>query len=91
MEPKIKEILDILKEECGELVVAASKCTRWGLDGTWEGRHNSDNLSQEAADVMCMIQLLIDNGVLDPAQLERGKIAKAEKLKKWSNIFKDAS
>jgi NTP pyrophosphatase (non-canonical NTP hydrolase) len=90
MEPKIKEILDILKEECGELVVAASKCTRWGLEGTWEGRYNLDNLSQEAADVMCMIQLLVDNGVLNPAQLVRGQESKVEKLKKWSNIFKDA-
>ena len=88
MDAKIKEILDILKEECGELVVASSKCTRWGLDSTWQDRSNLQNLTQEAADVMCMIHLLVDKGVLDPAQLADGIISKTEKLKKWSSIFK---
>jgi NTP pyrophosphatase (non-canonical NTP hydrolase) len=88
MEPKVKEILDILKEECGELVVAASKCTRWGLESTWQDRSNLQNLTQEAADVLCMIHLLTDNGVIDPAELAQGIVAKTEKLKKWSTIFK---
>lgn len=87
MDSKLKEILDILKEECGELVVAASKCTRWGLDSTWQDRSNLQNLTQEAADVMCLIHLLVDNGVLDPVQLAHGQISKTEKLKKWSTIF----
>jgi NTP pyrophosphatase (non-canonical NTP hydrolase) len=91
MNDKIKEILDILKEECGELVVAASKCTRWGLESTWEGRSNQQNLTQEVGDVVCMIQLLIDNGVIDSADLMNAQLAKEEKLKKWSNIFNDAS
>jgi NTP pyrophosphatase (non-canonical NTP hydrolase) len=88
MEPQVKEILDILKEECGELVVAASKCTRWGLGSTWQDRSNLQNLTQEAGDVMCMIQLLIDNGVLTVPELTQASDAKKEKLKKWSNIFK---
>jgi NTP pyrophosphatase (non-canonical NTP hydrolase) len=90
MEPKIKEILDILKEECGELVVAASKCTRWGLDSTWQDRSNLQNLTQEAGDVMCMIELLVAYGVLDKEQLLQAGIDKSEKLKKWSTIFNDA-
>jgi NTP pyrophosphatase (non-canonical NTP hydrolase) len=90
MESKIKEILDILKEECGELVVAASKCTRWGLDSTWQDRSNQQNLTQEAGDVICMIGLLVSSGVLNKEELSQASVAKAEKLKKWSTIFNDA-
>jgi NTP pyrophosphatase (non-canonical NTP hydrolase) len=89
MEPKIKEILDILKEECGELVVAASKCTRWGLDSSWQDRSNLQNLTQEAGDVMCMIELLVAHGVLDKEELLQAGVAKLGKLRKWSTIFND--
>lgn len=90
MNERLKEIFDILKEECGELVVAASKCTRWGLESTWDKKSNLENLAQEAADVMCMIHLLVDAGVLTEEQLANGQASKLDKLKKWSNIFEDA-
>lgn len=86
-EDKIKEILDLLKEECGELIVAASKTTRWGPTSTWNGRTNQENLTQEAGDVMCLIELLISHGVLDKEELMQAGAAKMVKLRKWSTVF----
>jgi NTP pyrophosphatase (non-canonical NTP hydrolase) len=89
MDNKTLELLELVKEESGELVVAASKCTRWGLNSVWQGRSNLQNLTQEAADVMCLIQLLVDAGVIDGVELATAQVSKIEKLKKWSSIFKN--
>ena len=86
-ETKIKEILDLLKEECGELIVAASKTTRWGPDSTWNGRTNQENLTQEAGDVLALVGLLVEAKLLDLNELDTAREAKLEKLKKWSTVF----
>ena len=85
---KIQEILDILQEECGELIVSASKVRRFGLDNSYkDGGTQREHLTQEAGDVMCMIQLLIDFGAIDVKELESARNKKAEKLKVWSKIY----
>jgi len=52
------EVLLILQEECAELIQAISKVKRFGL------QENKDNLLQEVADVLCMINLAFDKGIL---------------------------
>lgn len=79
---KIDEILTITQEECGELVQVISKVRRFGLD------ENLDKLTQEAGDVLAMIQLMIDFDIVDREAIEVAKLNKVEKLKVWSNIFK---
>ena len=88
MKPKVKEIMDILQEECGELVVAVSKVRRFGLDNSYkDGGTQREHLTQEAGDVMLMIDLLIEHGIFTKSELLMAQYRKAEKLKEWSNIY----
>lgn len=85
---KIQEILDILQEECGELITAISKVRRFGLENSYkEGGTQREHLTQEVGDVMLLIELLEDQGVFSRAEVEAAKIKKAEKLKVWSKIY----
>ena len=81
MDSKTQEILDILQEECGELIVQVSKVRRFGLE------ENRAKLTQECADVLTMISLLEQHEVFKYETLELACQMKREKLKQWSNIF----
>jgi len=88
MTDKVQEILDILQEECGELVVSASKVRRFGIDNSYkDGGTQREHLTQEAGDVMLMIQLLVEQGVFTEQQLQEAMQRKREKLRIWSNIL----
>ena len=90
MNRRIQEILDILQEECAEVVQEVSKCRRFGIDSYHpDGRPHRDHLEQEIGDVMFMIELLHEAGVVSEAGLQRAWQRKEEKLRKYSNIFKD--
>ena len=89
MDPKQKEALDILQEECAEVIQAVSKISRFGLDNLKPGKPktNREHLEEEIGDLLAMVDILTRNGVIDPANIEIAAKAKIEKLKKWSNIF----
>lgn len=72
------EMLVILMEECNELAIEASKIIRFGK--------GSQLLESEAGDLMCMLQLLEENGYIDWGNVSMCASAKREKLKKWSNL-----
>lgn len=80
---KIDEILTITQEECGELVQVVSKVRRFGME------ENRARLTQEAGDVLSMIELMIEHDIISRADVESAKRNKIEKLKTWSNIFKE--
>lgn len=83
-----QEIMDILQEECGELIVAISKVRRFGIDNSYKsGGTQREHLTQEAGDVMLMVKLLIDNGVFTDEELHDAMLRKEEKLKTWSKIY----
>jgi NTP pyrophosphatase (non-canonical NTP hydrolase) len=89
MKTRIQEILDILQEECAEVIQEVSKCRRFGIDSRHpDGRPHRDHLEQEIGDVMFMIELLHEAGVVSEEGLQRAWQRKEEKLKKYSNIFK---
>ena len=88
---KIQEILDILQEECGELIVAISKVRRFGLDNSYiDGGTQREHLVQELGDVSLLIELLVAHNVLDHNDLHQAKVNKSVKLAKWSNIYNDS-
>lgn len=89
MNTQIQEALDILQEECAEVIVEVSKCRRFGLDSVHykTGVKHSAMLEAEVGDVLAMIDILIERGILDPATLDLAKDAKKDKLKKWSKIY----
>jgi NTP pyrophosphatase (non-canonical NTP hydrolase) len=80
---KTDEVLTIAQEECGELVQVVSKVRRFGLEG------NRSKLTQEAGDVLCMIELMVEQGIVTEDELSVAKQNKRKKLEVWSNIFRD--
>ncbi len=89
MNERVQEILDILQEECGEVIVEVSKCRRFGIDSVHykTGELHQHMLEQELGDVLAMIRLLIEHGAVSADALEAAGERKIEKLRKWSNIF----
>lgn len=81
MNDKVKEALVITQEECAEVIQVISKIFRFGLD------ENDHRLEDEIGDLLCMIELLVNLGVVRPDKLDLAKRVKAEKLKKWSKLY----
>jgi NTP pyrophosphatase (non-canonical NTP hydrolase) len=84
-----QEAMDILQEECAEVIVEVSKCRRFGLNSVHykTGVEHNKMLEQEVGDVLAMVDILIEQEVLDPVGLATAKLAKKEKLTQWSNIY----
>ena len=89
MTEKEREILGITQEECAEVIQAISKCVRFGIDNSQKsGATQRENLSMEVGDLVCMIGLMIEAGLVKEEDINRAKDEKIEKLKTYSNIFK---
>ena len=89
MNSKEKEVMDILQEECAEVIQAVSKISRFGIDNFKPGKPktNRDHLEEELGDMLAMIDIMLELRVISIDNLEVAKKAKIEKLKKWSNIY----
>jgi NTP pyrophosphatase (non-canonical NTP hydrolase) len=89
MNSKIEEALGILQEECAEVIVEVSKCNRFGMDSNHykTGLKHSIMLETEIGDVLAMVDILVDQGVIDVDRLEVAKENKKQKLKQWSSIY----
>jgi NTP pyrophosphatase (non-canonical NTP hydrolase) len=88
-ESKLAESLTILSEECGEVVQVAAKCQRFGIDGInpVDNSTNRSRLTQEVGDLVCMIEILTELGILDQQQIQDCATIKRRKLEQWSNLF----
>ena len=81
-------ILQILQEECAEVIQATSKVFRFGLFDTHPDTPNKTNtyhLEEELGDVLAMIELLALHKVISYDHLLMFKQAKFEKLRTWSD------
>jgi NTP pyrophosphatase (non-canonical NTP hydrolase) len=89
---KVTEILTIAQEECAEVIQVISKIHRFGIGnehvGSQRGITNTEKLEEEVGDLLAMIDLLVDNGILRTEKLAEAKQRKIDKLHIWSNIFK---
>ena len=74
------ELMLITMEECGELVEACSKAVRCE-------DYTIDRLTEEAGDVLCMIGLMKEKGILNDRELNNRIQTKKMKLMKWSNLL----
>ena len=81
-----REIMLIAQEECAEVTQAISKIFRFGFDSFHNQRDNRTRLEEEVGDLMCMIDLMIDNGIVRESAVMTAKHEKLLKLEKWSNI-----
>ena len=87
MQKKINDKLDyntelmlITMEECGELIEACSKAVRCE-------DYTIDKLTEEAGDVLCMIDLMKKKGILNDRDLNNRIQTKRMKLMRWSNLI----
>jgi len=89
MNAKETEVLDILQEECAEVIQAVSKIRRFGADNVKPGKPktNRDHLEEELGDMLAMIDIMLELDIVNIDNLEIAKHAKIEKLKQWSNIY----
>ena len=85
-----REALDLLKEECAELIQAASKVTRCGpgfvpYAGTPQERPSAGaELAIEAGDVYWLLAECVEAGLLTWGEIHAAASKKREKLKVWS-------
>lgn len=92
IDERTKETLMILQEECAEVTQAISKILRFGFDSvhpsdSWDT--NTIKLENEVGDVLTMIDILVEQGVISESSINKAKIKKRERLYIWSNIFKN--
>lgn len=90
---KTNEALIITAEECAEVIQQISKIMRFGIDLPYvtanDGTTNRQQLEKEIGDLICMIDILFELGVIDSTAVTRAEIAKRDKLHKWSNLFNE--
>ena len=80
----LQELLVITMEECSELIQECSKQIRFNSD-------DLTNLQNEIGDVVCMIELLQNFGIVDNSKILTRVGAKKNKLKKWSTHLKESN
>ena len=93
MDDKVKEVLLITQEECAEVTQAISKVFRFGFDDCWPRGEdwvptNKERLEEEVGDLLCMIDIMVERGIISDENLNKARIRKRGKLKTWSSIFK---
>lgn len=86
-----KEILSIAQEECAEVIQSISKIFRFGFDAKHpeKTQDNRQHLEEEIGDLLCMINLMLEFGIIRENAVQKAEFAKYEKLKQWSNIFEE--
>jgi NTP pyrophosphatase (non-canonical NTP hydrolase) len=75
-----EEIVTILAEECAELIQEIMKMKR-------KNNYASSPFMNEVADVLLMIELAKQAGLISEEQLAIRTAFKRNKLKQWSNLF----
>ena len=91
MDDKVKEVLLITQEECAEVTQAISKVFRFGLNERWPepiNPTNKERFEEEVGDLLCMIDIMVENGIISDEKLNKARNHKRQKLKTWSSIFK---
>tara|TARA_R110000765_G_scaffold40377_1_gene86988 strand:- start:483 stop:749 length:267 start_codon:yes stop_codon:yes gene_type:complete len=78
-----EELLVITMEECAKLVMTCSKILQFGK----EHKHVA-NFIEEARDVLAMIELLEEYGMINKTALLDSKFEKRVKLREWSSLVR---
>lgn len=79
----LRELMMITAEECGELTQVCCKVLRRDeLNDEWRSK-----LIEEVGDIKCMIELMIEHGVITEKEIKDRSLVKRDKLKKWSTLI----
>ena len=86
------ELLEILAEECGEMVQEKSKIFRFGYEEQSEhikGKTHRECLEQEIGDLLAMIEMIVDSDIgITYNGIEAAKQRKLKKVPKWMTHHK---
>jgi NTP pyrophosphatase (non-canonical NTP hydrolase) len=74
------ELLQLLQEECAEVIQAASKCIRFG------DKDNQFHLEKEIGDLFCILDIMHRFDMFSLTKAESYYEEKYEKLKKYTNL-----
>ena len=84
-----REILTITQEEAAEVIQEISKVFRFGIDDMpRDGVPHRERLAAEVGDLLCMIDLMVEHGLIDRDQMDVARQYKITKLKRYSNIYR---
>lgn len=91
MNKRTEEAMGILQEECAEVIVEVSKCRRFGIDTNHykTGQAHKTMLENEIGDVLALVDILLEEGIITESGLVKAKQAKKDKLAVWSNLYDD--
>lgn len=91
IDPKVAEALDLVQEECAEIIQIISKIRRFGLDSynpyDTERKSNQHLLNDELGDLCLLIRILEEEQIACPLHIEDRIDWKTEKLKKYTKLF----
>jgi len=84
---KLQELMVITMEECGELAQVCSKSIR-KYDTIEEVKDSKvrEKLVEEVGDVQCLIDLMVECGLLTKEEIDARINSKRDKLKTWSEL-----
>lgn len=84
-----QQLMVIATEESGELTQVCMKIMRkYDNIKDMSSDKYRHQLVEEAGDVLCMIKLMVEHGVLTDDELDARVDVKRNKLKTWSNLIK---
>ncbi len=93
IDPRVQEAMDLLQEECSEIIQIISKIRRFGFDSYSpydpERRTNRRLFNDEVGDFEVLKKFLMDRDILDEVSIEDRVNWKTGKLKSTSTIFDD--
>ena len=77
-----ERVMDVLQEECAEVIQAVSKIRRFGLEESWNSVTNKEALITEIGDVLAIVDILVEETDIniDRLQIELAIKAKKKKL-----------
>ncbi len=86
----LQQLMAITAEECGELTQTCMKIMRKfdSFDQLKDDPY-AQQLVDELGDVQCMIELMIDHGIVGHKEIAQSANFKREKLKTWSTLIEE--
>jgi len=82
-----QQLMAITAEECSELTQVAMKQIRKYDDVNQMDDNMHRQLIEEVGDVMCMIDLMIEYGIISKDDIDARIQIKRDKLKVWSTLI----
>lgn len=84
---KLQQLMIITAEECGELTQRCSKIVRKYETIDQIEEEQRIKFLEEAGDVYCMLELLVDHKITNWDELKERSQVKRQKLKIWSDLI----